>query len=50
MHQDVGLLSLLFDEFKGRPEHVTHFLALVVAQLEGDVGKLWRVLVTQVHS
>ncbi len=45
MDQNIGFLSLLFDELESRPEHVTHFLILVVAQIKDDVGKLWWILV-----
>jgi hypothetical protein len=48
--QNIGFLPLLFDELESRPEHVTHFLTLVVAQFEGDVGELWRILVAEIDS
>jgi hypothetical protein len=48
--QNIGFLSLLLDELESRPEDVTHFLTLVVAQFKGDVGELWRILVAEIDS
>ncbi len=48
--QNICFLSLLFDELESRPEHVTHFLILVVAQFKGDVGELWWILIAEIDS